>query len=634
LTLPYDDEGTLLEVDLSEKESTIKSIPYHIHSKYFLGLGYNTWLLYKKTNQLTDPFGAKNIVIVTPGLLTGTSAPASSRLEVTTKSPLTGLIGTGNAGGHWGPNLKKAGYDSLLIKGISKKPVYLYVCDDEIHFNDAQSIWGLDTYETYNQLVAKYGEDTSQMVIGPAGEQLVRFAAPVFDKQHMPGRSHAGSVLGSKKLKAVLVKGKGRIKIKEAEAFNDTVRLSEDRINSYPAWIARSKTGSMGTIGQTVTGVDYDEFAGPYLKRGPLGVYCPCTIEPLYGCNLLSNVKEGPYCGVDVVCAGLTLYSSTASRYGISLPAAFYFNELCQRLGMDMFGPFFFVYELTKRGILTEEQLGFSLKFGNEEQLMKLIKMVGYREGFGDILAEGSIRAAKKIGRGAEKYIPAVKGLELMQSDARAALRGKTFTSISILTNPRGGDDLKGTHGVSNYPGHVSWAKKLGITEEDHSKWVFDWLDMFPDYKKKVFGYPPNTTKLDELLITIWYNHLTSVYNSLGFCMFASSVTEVLGPSYLARLYSTATGNQISAHEIMETGERVFNLMRLYINQQGVTAKDDHWPEIYYNEPSLAGENTAPPFSKEKIQRILNRYYKLRGWDPETGKPLPETLKRLEIEID
>jgi aldehyde:ferredoxin oxidoreductase len=450
----------------------------------------------------------------------------------------------------------------------------------------------------------------------------------------MPGRCHAGGVLGIKKLKAVLVKGTGTVRLRDPHAFAEAVRVSEKRIRSYPAWRARAKTGSMGTIGYTETGIDYDEFAGPYLKHGPLGVYCPCIMEPLYGCNLLADVKEGPYCGVDVACAGLTLYSGTASRYGISLPAAFYFNELCQRFGMDMFGPFFFTYELIQRGILTEKQLGFHLEFGNEEQLMKLLRIVAYREGFGDVLAEGSTRAAKIIGGEAEKYIPAVKGLELMQSDARAALKGKIFTSLSILTNPRGGDDLKGTHGVSNYPGYASWAKKLGISEKEHSKWIYNWLDMPPEYKKKVFGHPPDTTNPDEILITIWYNHLTSAYNSLGFCMFSSSVAEVLGPSHLSELYSQATGRQITASEIMETGERIFNLMRLYITKLGITSKDDHWPENYYHEPSLAGEEIAPSFSKEGTQRYLNTYYRLRGWDLETGKPQPETLTRLGINAE
>ncbi len=630
MTLPYDEEGTLLVIDLNEHKTRVEAIPSDIHRKYFIGLGYNTWLLNQKTSPETDPLGKDNVVIVSPGLLTGTNAPATPRVEVTTKSPLTGILGTGNSGGYWGPNLKKAGYDSLMITGASEKPVYVLIEDQKVQFLDAEPYWGVDTYEITDKLKDAHGSEASVMVIGPAGERLVRFAAPVFDKQHMPGRCHAGGVLGSKKLKAVVVKGTNKVRIRDPEAFNKVMKEAETRIRSYPAWKARAKAGSMGTIGLNEEGVDFDDIVGPYLVHGPKGVYCPCSLEPLYGCNLLANIKDDPYSDTDVACAGLTLYSGTAERYGISLPAAFYFNELCQRVGMDMFGPFFFVFELIQRGILSEKQLGYKLEHGNEKHLIKLLKMVAYREGFGDVLAEGSKRAAEKI-KGAEKYVPAVKGLEVMRPDARASLKGNTFTSMSILTNPRGGDDLKGTHGVSNYPGHASWAKKLGITEEEHSEWLVDWLDMPQEYKGRVFGDPPDVAHPDELLITIWYNNLTSVYNSLGFCMFASSVAEVLGPTLLARFYSAATGREVSSEEVMEAGERIFNLMRVYVNRMGITAADDHWPENYYKEHGLSGEEASPPFSLNKTQKLLDRYYRIRGWDPETGKPLPETLKRLGI---
>ena len=632
MTLPNDEEGTLLVVNLEKRQAMTETIPSDIHGKYFMGLGYNTWLLNQYTNPETDPLGKENVVIVSPGLLTGTNAPASPRVEITTKSPLTGILGTGNSGGYWGLNLKKAGYDSFMITGVSNDPIYVLIEDQKVQFLDAKPYWGLDTYTTTDQLKEAHGPNTSVMAIGPAGERLVRFAAPVLDKQHMPGRCHAGGVLGSKKLKAVVVKGTGTIKVRDLEGFNKVMRKADKRIKSYPAWKARARAGSMGTIGLNEEGIDYDDIVGPYIVHGPKGVYCPCSLEQLYGCNLIADIKDDPYTGTDVACAGLTLYSGTAERYGISLPAAFYFNELCQRVGMDMFGPFFFVYELTQRGLLYEEQLGYKLEFGNEEHLFRLLKMIAYREGFGDVLAEGSKRAAETI-KGAQKYVPVVKGLEVMYPDARISLKGNIFTSMSVLTNPRGGDDLKGTHGVSNYPGYASWARKLGVTEEEHSEWLVGWLDMFPEYKQNVFGDPPDVAHPDELLITIWYNHLTCVYNSLGFCMFASSVAEVLGPSLLAEFYSTATEREISMREIMEAGERIFNLMRLYVNRMGVTAYDDHWPKVYYEEPGLTGEEAAPPFSKKDTQALLTRYYRIRGWDPKTGKPLPRTLKRLGIEL-
>ncbi len=624
-------QGKMLEVDLTTVETLEKTIPRETSRRFLGGLGLNTWLLYTHTGPETDPLGPENVVLMSPGLLTGTEAPTSPRVEVTTKSPLTGLIGTGNSGGYWGPRLKGAGLDSLMVRGASDKPVYLVIDEGDVKLHDAADLWGLDTYETTDELKRRHGDEFSVMAIGPAGENLVRFAAPVFDRQHMPGRCHAGAVLGSKKLKAVAVKGSQPVEAHDREAFSEAVAMCEERIRSYPAWKARARTGSMGTIGVTDEGVNYDDIVGPYLRRGEPGVYCPCMMEGLYGCSLLADVKEGPYAGVDVACAGLTLYSGAAAEYGIGLPAAFKVNELCQRYGMDMFGSFFYAYELYMRGIVSEEDLGFRLELGDEEALMRLLGMIAYREGFGDVLAEGARRAAAAIGGDAHKYVPAVKGLEVMRLDPRAALKGNVFTSMSMLTNPRGGDDLKGTHGVSNYPGVSSWGRKLGICEEDYSRWLMEWLDMPGGFKERVFGDPPDIGSPDELLMTYWYNHLTSAYNSLGLCMFSSSVADALGPSYQAELYSAATGVEASAADIMETGERIFNLMRMYIVREGVRRLDDHWPDSFYEEPSPAGAEKGPAFDRATFEEHLTRYYRLRGWD-ERGIPTGETLRRLGLD--
>ena len=623
--------GKILEVDLTTGDTVTKPIPRETSKRFLGGLGLNAWLLYRHTGPDTDPLGPDNVVLVSPGLLTGTMAPTSPRVEVTTKSPLTDLIGTGNSGGYWGPRLKKAGLDSLIIRGASEKPVYLVIDEGDATLRGAGDIWGLDSYEATDELKRRHGDEFSVMAIGPAGENQVRFAAPVFDRQHMPGRCHAGAVLGSKKLKAVAVKGSQPVEVHDREAFSEVVARCEERIRSYPAWKARAKAGSMGTIGVTEEGVDYDEVVGPYLRRGDPGVYCPCMMEGLYGCSLLADVKEGPYAGVDVACAGLTLYSGAAAQYGIGLPAAFKVNELCQRYGMDMFGSFFYAYELYMRGIISEETIGFRLKLGDDEALMRLLGMIAYREGFGDVLAEGALRAAAAIGGDAHRYVPAVKGLEVMRLDPRAAWKGNVFTSMSILTNPRGGDDLKGTHGVSNYPGVSSWARKLGIDREEYGRWLMGWLDMPGGFKERVFGDPPDIGSPDELLMTLWYNHLTSAYNSLGLCMFSSSVADALGPSYQAALYSAAAGVETTAFDIMETGERIFNLMRMYIVREGVGRADDHWPDSFYEEPSTAGGEKGPPFDRATFEEHLTRYYRLRGWD-ERGIPKDDTLRRLGLD--
>ncbi|MCX6655205.1 MAG: hypothetical protein NTY03_08800 [Candidatus Bathyarchaeota archaeon] len=625
LTFHLDKEARLLVVDLSTNKTYIEPIEPKILHKFYGGLGLNTWLLYNHTGPKTDPLGPDNIVLISPGILTGTNAPASPRVEVTTKSPLTGLIGTGNAGGHWGPKLKKAGISSIMIKGSSTQPVSLVINEGEVGFRPAGTLWGKDTFESTDELVKELGSDYSIMAIGPAGENLVKFAAPVFDKQHIPGRCHAGAVLGSKKLKAIAVKGTASLEPHDPQAFGNALTYCESRIRSYPGWKARAKVGSMGTIGMTKEGVDYEKFVVPYLKRGAPGIYCPCMMESLYGCSLQTDIKEGPYAGTEVACAGLTLYSGTASRYEVSLPAAYRVREMCQRYGMDMFGPYSYAIKLHEKGIITTNEMGLKLALGDDEALMKLLRMVAYREGIGDLLAEGSVATSKALEGEAPKYVQTVKGLELISWDPWTRLRGNVFTSLSILTNPRGGDDLKGTHAVSNYPGLAIWAQKLCITMEEYSKWLLDWLDMPPEFKRQVFGDPPNISEPDQVLMTIWYNNLTSVYNSLGLCMFACSAAEALGPTCMAMLYSAATGIETTPEDIMRTGEMVFNLMRLYVTREGVRKADDLWPNSFYDDDPITGTR----FSAAETKNNLERYYKLRGWDVETGKPLAQTLLRL-----
>ncbi|MCW4012546.1 MAG: hypothetical protein NWF07_06075 [Candidatus Bathyarchaeota archaeon] len=625
MPLPLDEEGTLLIIDLTHQSYEKKPINKDIWTLYPGGLGLNTYLLYKYTDTQTKPLEPENIVAISPGLLTGTRSPTSSRIDVTTNSPLTGLFGTGNSGGFWGPRLKMAGIDSVMVTGEADTPVYLLIDEGEVFIHKADDIWGLDTYQVTDELTKRHGEEYSVMAIGPAGENKVLYAAPVFDKQHMPGRCHAGAVLGAKKLKAIAVKGTKIIELDEE--FNAAVKQTETRIRSYPAWKARAKSGSMGTIGRNAEGVDFDDIIEPYLRRGKPGVYCPCMMEGLYGCSLLADIKEGQYKDLDVACAGLTLYSGASAQYGVSLPAAFYLNELCQKLGMDMFGPFFYALDLYERGVLTEEHLGYKLERGNEEALIKLLTQIAYREEIGDPLADGALKASLKLGADSKRQVPAIKGLEIMMKDPQETLKDNLFTTMSMLTNPRGGDDLKGTHGLSNYPGVSSWGKKLRIPEDEYAKWLLEWLDMPGDNKQRIFGEPPDINNPDHIYITVWYDRLSSAYNSLGACLFAGTVADAMGPSSLAALYSAATGLDVTWESVMETGERVFTLMRLYNIREGTSRKDDHWDDSFYEGVSEKGS----PFNKQRIDDALNKYYGYNGWDVETGNPTEETLRLLNL---
>jgi aldehyde:ferredoxin oxidoreductase len=309
-----------------------------------------------------------------------------------------------------------------VVKGISEKPVCLVVDDEKVSILDASDLWGSDTYATTDALVEGLGGDFSVMAIGAAGERLVRFAAPVFDKQHMPGRCHAGTVLGCKRLKAIAVRGTGEVPIHDPEAFAEAVEDVEKRIKDFPGWLSRAVAGSMGCSGKGWQGVDYEELTRRYTKRGPPGVYCPCKMKPLYGCNFVTDIGEGPHAGTTVACAGLTLYSGMAEQLRIGLPAAYRINDLCQRHGMDMFGSLFFAVELYRRGLMDKEDTGgVDLGPGNEDGFLEMLDMIVHRRGMGDVLAEGAVRAAERLGKGSERHVSAVKGLETMRLDPRAA---------------------------------------------------------------------------------------------------------------------------------------------------------------------------------------------------------------------
>jgi aldehyde:ferredoxin oxidoreductase len=262
---------------------------------------------------------------------------------------------------------------------------------------------------------------------------------------------------------------------------------------------------------------------------------------------------------------------------------------------------------------------------------------IAHRDGFGAVLAEGSTRASRSIGRGSERYVRALKGMDFVE-DPRAM---KWENQLSFLTNPRGGDDLKATHGLADFPGLPGWAGELNWSEEEYLKWLLDRLDMFDDVKRKIFGVPPRLKDLDGPMLTKWYNDLTCVFNSLGLCLFSGTTVEAFGPSYYAALFSACTGFSVTPPELMKSGERIFNVMKAYNVREGMRREHDHWPSRFYEERlpdsgseirTSKGSGVLSALSKEKIDRLLDEYYELRGWNKRTGIPTRETLEDLQLD--
>jgi len=649
--------GKILDVNLSVKQVVPVRLEQGVVRDFLGGTGLGIKILYDEVGPDVDPLSLNNVVVIATGPLSGTTAPANGRTDAITKSPLTGILGRGNFGGWWGPRLKLAGFEAVVVRGKSDSPVYLWINDDVVELRSAEHLWGKDNWETTDALKKELGNDISVLSIGQAGENLVKFACPVADYYHAPGRSHVGCVMGAKKLKAIAVRGTGEVPIANPERFEEAVKDATDRLVSYPMgeFELRLTTGSNYLVRDAAkaetlpaknfqTGVlppDSDtwglpESAQKHLKveRGCYGYHCPYA--RYYGCDLIAEVKEGPYAGLKL---GGVCFSQPGWEWGAkcgikSFPAMWKCRELCQRYGMDQTTPIPFAMELYDKGIITKADTdGLELNWGDEQAVQEMIGRIARREGFGDVLAEGSVRAAQKIGKGAEKYPLTIKGMEVLGVvDPRTATWAM---NLGHLTGLRGGDDLDTTHIGGSYEKIPTWATEAGWSEEKYLRWLVPWLDMPNGVKEQIFGSPPKIDYLhhDNLegkaALVKWCGDSTAIFNSLGLCMMAS--TSALGPTYFAELYSACTGWELTASEILKTGERIFNLMKAYIVREGLTRKDDDWPERFYQEPWPTGPLKGRVASREKIYRLLDEYYELRGWDKETGIPTKRRLVELKL---
>ena len=614
--------GRVLQITLPEKVVKEK-LDFQLTQMFLGGLGYNAMILYDEVGPEVDPFSPDNIVVISPGTLNGTGAPTACRTEISTKSPLTGIFGTGNFGGVWGQALKNAGYDTIVVRDRSPEPVYLLVDDERVEIRDATHLWGKDSWDTADALKEELGEDFSVMAIGQAGENLVRNATVIVDREHAPGRSHVGAVFGDKKLKAIAVRGTGRPAVRSPEKFKKAVRDAVERIENFPGWRATDKIGLTDLIMP-----DYTEVAEQYLIDGGDGFFCPCILGPYFGCNMIAEINEGEFAGTRVS-VGITIGFHVAKRLGVSVPAAFKLREMSNRYGVDFYtcGPLNFALDLYQHGIITKADTdGLELTRENEPALIELLGKIANREGLGDILAEGTLRASRIIGRGSDEHVRTMKGMEF-PGDPRINYSPNELLSIQI--NPRGGDDVKGTHGALAFWGQPLWARRLNWSEDEYLDWVLKRHDMFDDVKEAVYGSPPNLYDLDTAMLVKWYNDLSCVFNSLGFCMFSDSF-EAMGPTLYAELYSAVTGHSITPVELMVAGERIFNVMRAYNAREGMRREHDDWPQRFYDQPLKRGDETHT-LSKETMDQSLHRYYELRGWDAKTGVPTQERLIELQL---
>ena len=602
--------GKILDIDLESRKIVKRDIDSDFARHYIGGIGFGCKILYDEVRPEVDPLSPENIVIFANGPFTGTLAPCGGRTELTTKHPLTGSIGTGNTGGVWGARLKHAGFDVIVVRNKSEKPVYLWIDNDNVEIKEAGHLWGKDARITSDILREELSPRVAVMAIGQAGENLVRYAFPLNDYYHVAGRSGTGGVMGSKMLKAVAVRGTGAPKPTRPQEFREAVKEARERV--------KAGDQAFWKPGPTSMEVFHRSGERPGLGRSDQLKYATGKGAICYACamncyNDMGEVKEGKYAGLIESNITRTLVIGVfGGQLGIdNLPAIWKCKEVTQRLGMDYesaAGTIAFAMRLLEEGIITTRDTdGMELRRGDEAAIIQMLYKIALREGFGDVLADGSVRAAKRIGKGAEQYVRTVKGME--SGGGIGAIRNGAASNwwfLGILTNPRG-DLTTSTHFTAAQP---------------NPYWSIDKYDMFEDIKQKIYSVPPeqvSSTWEGKAMMIKWFEDLHSLADALGICFFPTHMRLALGPTYLSRLFSAYTGFDTNPEDFMKSGERLFNLFKAYTVRQGLTRKDDCFPGGF-NQGSA---------EKERIDQWLDEYYELRGWDKTLGVPTKEKLNEL-----
>ncbi len=628
----YGYAGKILEVNLTTGEVKDRELSPQFCQECLGGAGFNARIVYDEVPCGADPLGPENVLVFSVGTLVGSPFPTASRTEASAKSPITGLFGTSNSGMFFGLELKRCGYDGIVIKGRAGKPVYLLIEEDEVRILEASELWGRDAWETLDLLKSRH-RDSQVALIGPAGENLVKFASIENGYYDAWARTGLGAVMGSKKLKAIVVKGRKIIKACETEKMFDIAQRARRLIESSPFFVPFKGYGSMNAA------IPYGNFNALAAHNYTLGCLPDWTQEfgrsrvesfirgnvacqaCIIACGHWVEIKDGEYRGTRMKDMEVTPVVSFGSQVGLKLEAVVKACEIAQRMGMDMVsaaGVIAMAIELFQEGLLSREEVGYDIAFGDDKGVFRLMQDIAYRRGIGDVLAEGTKRAGRHF-KGASDKAMQVKGLELPMIDPRG--RWSTWT-LGMLTNVRGGDHLRCRNPVENLRYNENRfeyeREKFGLGDR-----VYRELDMPAELKEQAIDMETDT--VDIAVMSKWAEDLINLFNSVGVCI-RPPVLHRIGPAILAEAYTAFTGLDMSGDELALAAERAWNLMKLFNLREGEKPEDSVFPRRFY-EQKVKGK----VLPEEKVRQVLRKYYGIRGWDPETGQPLPDKLRQLGI---
>jgi len=591
--------GKLLQIDLSNKKINEINVEDDVVRNFLGAKGLGAYLLYTMLDSHTDPLSPDNLLMFLNGPLTGTSFPTSGRTTVVTKSPLTGLFLDSHAGGFFGPELKKTGYDGIVLKGVSEKPVYLWINDGKVEIRDATHLWGLPVSETVKKIREDTDEKAHVVSIGPAGENLVKFASITIDKDSDPwragiaARGGPGAVMGSKKLKAIAVKGSGKVKVYDEEKFKelssklnkkvtDNTFVHTRRVLGTSYWIdPMNRMGILPTrnfqSGYIENGYGLIGSNMKYYSKRDVSCYnCPIM------CGKVLNVNGND---VKVEYEDIALLGSNNGMTDVLDVAKAL--VLCNELGLDALstgGTVAFAMECAEKGILKDAP-----EFGDAEGQRKLINDIAYKNGIGDLLSEGTKRASEKLGQNSTDFAINVKGLELPGYSPRSSWG----MALAYATSDRGGCHQR------------AWTVRAevdGVLKRFSTEGIAQFVKDVQDERAAAF--------------------------SLVVCDFVPlSIDDFMsGLKY-------GIGVDLDEKEYIKVGERIWNLVRLFnIREAGISRKDDTLPGRMFKEPL-----PMPPNGKEKVSlpreafdKMLSEYYFIRGWN-ENGIPVEEKLVELNL---
>ena len=615
--MPYGYNGKILRVDLSNRAIAVDEPDENFYRRYIGGRGFVTYFLLRELGGSIDPLGPENKLIFATGVLTGVPIAGSGRNSVGAKSPLTGGYGDAEVGGYWGAELKHAGYDAIIVEGQAEKPVYLWIEDGKVEIKDARHLWGKTTAECEKLIQKELGARGIRVAqTGLAGENQVRYACVINDLSHAAGRSGMGAVMGSKKLKAIAVRGHQKVVLSDARAVSSLARRLRDFIKTNRGSVNMSRDGTAGILkslndggGLPTRNFKQGVFEGAgkisaetineSILVGRRGCYaCPIRCKP--------EVAVGEPYNVDTTYGGpeYETLGSFGSNCGIdSLGAIVKANALCNAYGLDVISTgvsISFAMECFEQGILTEKDTGgLKLNFGNAEAMLQLVEMIARREGIGKVLADGVARAASAFGKGAEDFAMHVKGQEFPMHEPRY----KQGLGVGYTISPTGADHCHNIHDTAYRDRIPAALSHFGVFQPLSAQ------ELSP-------------AKVRMLVYGSLWEHTV---NCLGFCMFVP-----MRPGPMADMVGRITGWNANLWELMKVGERCIAMARAFNIREGKTKSDDYLPRRFFT-PFTSGPLEGVSIDEEECKQAIDTYYGMVGWDGD-GAPTLAKLQELGIE--